>query len=130
MFANSQLGGINFSFPDICLLPPVGVPTPFLNVSYNFMAISFSPRVLWMCTPAHMAFKTKVPISFLDQPGVMLGLLSKAIMGPTEFITGAFTVFVNKRPATRMTSLTLQNRRNMLGMTLVPGQCRVLLLCA
>lgn len=132
MFANSKLAGVNFSFPDICLtppLPPTGLPVPYLNVSFAIMSSGHSATVLWMMTPAQMIIKTKIPVSFGDEPGVLLGIISHTIKGTTYFLTGAFTVFVNKFPATRMTSLTLQNKYNMLGMSLVPCQFRVLLLC-
>lgn len=131
MFANSQLPGMNFSFPDICLTPPPpGIPIPYLNMSLNCTATGFSTKVLWMCTPAHRIVKTKVPVSFGDEPGVLLGIISRMIKGPTYFLTGAFTVLVQKLPATRMTSITLQNKYNMVGMSLLPCQFRVLLLSA
>lgn len=132
MFANCQIPGVNFSFPDICLTPPPppGIPIPYLNVSLNCCATGFSTKVLWMCTPAHRIVKTKIPVSFGDEPGIGLGLISRTIKGTTYFLTGAFTVLVQKLPGTRMTSITLQNKFNMIGMTLVPGQFRVLLLSA
>ena len=132
MFASSQLFGINFSFPDICLTPPPppGIPIPYLNISMNCTATGFSTKVLWMCAPAHRIVKTKVPMSTGDEPGIGLGLISHMIKGPTYFLTGAFTVLVQKLPATRMTSITLQNKYNMIGMTLVPSQFRVILLAA
>jgi len=86
--------------------------------------------VLWMMAPAHRILATKVPASMGDNPGVLLGIISHQVASETKFITGAFTVFVNKLPATRMTSITLMNGFNMIGMSVVPSQVKVLLLCA
>lgn len=37
MFANNNLGVLNFGFPDVCLVPagPVPVPTPFPNLAFS-----------------------------------------------------------------------------------------------
>jgi hypothetical protein len=130
MFANSQLAGMNFTFPDICKTPPVGVPIPYPNFSFQLMAVGFVPKVLWMCSPAHVIARTKVPISFGDTPGLMGGIISQTFMGTTFFVTGAFTVLLQGLPATRMTSITLMNRCNMIGLSIVPSQVKVLLLAA
>ncbi len=133
MFANSQLCGVNIAFPDICLtppMPPTGLPIPYLNISLNLLAVGFSPQVLWMCTPAHMIIKTTVPPSFGDNTGLLFGIVSHQVASTTRFLTGAFTVFVNKFPATRVTTICLMNGFNMIGMSIVPSQFRVLLLCA
>jgi hypothetical protein len=44
-------------------------------------------------------------------------------------MTAAFTCLVAGMPATRLTSMTLQNSTNAPGMTVVPSQVKVLLLC-
>ena len=49
-------------------------------------------------------------------------------MGPSRHLTGAFTVLLKGTPATRLTSLSLQNSTNALGMRIVPSQLKVLLL--
>jgi hypothetical protein len=91
------------------------------------MGVPAAYNVLFMCTPAHN-MATTIPLSFGDNPGVALGVCSGMVMGPSRQITAAFTVLVGGLPATRMTSLTLQNSTNIVGMTLVPSQVKVLLL--
>ena len=49
-------------------------------------------------------------------------------MGPSRPLTGAFTVLLDGMPATRLTSVNIQNSTNMVGMRIVPSQVNVLLL--
>jgi len=65
-----------------------------------------------------------------DQPGVALGVASGTVMGPARHLTAAFTVLVGGLPATRLTSISLQNSTNMIGLRIVPSQLKVLLLAA
>jgi hypothetical protein len=127
MFANSQMMGIDIGFPDVCLTPPVGVPIPYPNIALGPMGLGFDPTVLWMCMPAHN-MATTIPLSNGDNPGLMLGVASGLVMGPARHLTAAFTVLVGGLPATRMTSVALQNSTNCPGMRLVPSQIKVILL--
>ena len=128
MFANTMMGGVNISFPDVCLTPmPVPTPIPYPNISFGPVSVACVYNVLWGCTPAHN-LATVVVISVGDNPGVALGVASGSVMGPTRCVTAAFTVLVGGMPATRMTSVTMQNSTNAIGMTLVPAQLKVLLL--
>ena len=128
MFGNSQMGGLNLGFPDICLTPlPVPVPIPYPNLSFGPLGFPPSPNVLWMCTPAQHLLTTPV-ISVGDTPGICMGVASGLVMSPTHHIIGAFTMLVNGLPATRMTSFNIQNNTNCPGMTLVPAQIKVIIL--
>jgi len=132
MFANAQgpLPGLDFAFPDVCLTPtPVPVPIPYPNFGLGPTAILFYPKVLWMCMPAHN-LGTMIPLTLGDQPGVALGVASGTVMGPARHLTAAFTVLVGGLPATRLTSISLQNSTNMIGLRIVPSQLKVLLLAA
>ncbi|XXY31135.1 DUF4150 domain-containing protein [Sorangium sp. So ce233] len=84
-------------------------------------------NVLFMCTPAHN-MTTQVPLTNGDNAGLETGVVSHTVMGPARHITAAFTVLVGSAPATRMTSITLQNSVNSPGASLVPSQVKVLLL--
>lgn len=128
MFATCQLSGTSFSFPDLCLTPPTMAPVPYLNRAMSNMCAPGQSKVMWLAAPAHMAFKSTIVISSGDEPGVGLGLISHVIMGPCKALLGAFTILVTGFPAWRMTSLTLQNRFNMIGLTLVPSQWKIILL--
>lgn len=129
MFANSQMMGMDTGFPDVCLTPsPAGpVPIPYPNVAMGPTAVGFYPKVLWMCTPAHN-MATTIPLSNGDNAGVALGVASGVVMGPARHLTGAFTVLVGGMPATRLTSVALQNSTNCPGVRAVPSQVKVLML--
>ncbi|MGO9062718.1 MAG: DUF4150 domain-containing protein [Candidatus Binataceae bacterium] len=128
MFANSQMVGMNFGLPDVCLTPmPVPTPIPYPNLSIQTMGVPAVYNVLFGGTPAHN-MSTIVPLSNGDNAGINLGVASGTVMGPTRFLTGAFTVLLRGMPATRMTSMTIQNSTNCPGLTLVPSQFKVLLL--
>jgi hypothetical protein len=131
MFANTQMGGVDIAFPDVCKTPsPVGpIPIPYPNLSTNMTAVPPCVKIFFSGTPAHNML-TMGTISAGDTPGVAGGVASSMVMGPDRKMTGAFTVLLQGLPATKMTSLTGQNglSMNAPGATLVPSQVKVLLL--
>ncbi|AOB34009.1 type VI secretion protein [Bordetella sp. H567] len=128
MFANCQLMGLDLAFPDCCKTPPAAMaPLPYPNTALGPTAIPNAWNVLFMAAPAHN-MATVTPITLGDTPGVAGGLISQTFMSQSRHLTGAFTVLILGTPATRMTSLSLQNRVNALGMRIVPSQPTVLLL--
>lgn len=128
MFANTQMGGLNLAFPDVCLTPmPTPTPIPYPNLSIGPLGIPFVPMVLYGGCPAHN-LATFIPISFGDTPGILTGVASGTVMGPTRSLTAAFTVLVGGLPGTRLTSFNIQNSTNAPGLRIVPSQVRVMLL--
>lgn len=129
MFANSQMMGMDMAFPDVCLTPsPVGpVPIPYPNIGMGPMGVPAVYNILYMCTPAHN-MSTTVPLTNGDNAGVATGVASGVVMGPDRHVTGAFTVLLNCMPATRMTSVSIQNNTNAPGARIVPSQVKVLML--
>lgn len=128
MFANTQMMGMDFAFPDVCTTPALPpVPVPYPNIALQPMAIPNNFKVFTMGTPAHN-LGTVVPMSNGDNAGVLMGVASGTVMGPKRSITGAFTCLITGLPATRLTSLSMQNSTNMLGMSLVPSQFKVIIL--
>ncbi len=128
MFANNQMGGIDLAFPDVCLTPvPVPTPIPYPNIAAGPMGVPAAYNVLWGLAPAHN-MSTMVPLTNGDNAGVALGVASGLVMGPSRHLTAAFTVLVGGMPATRMTSMSLQNSTNAPGLRLAPSQVKVLLL--
>lgn len=129
MFANSQMMGMDTGFPDVCLTPtPAGpVPIPYPNIGMGPTAIPTCMNVLFMATPAHNMATTQ-PMSNGDNAGVAMGVASGLVMGPVRHLTAAFTVLVGGMPATRMTSMALQNSTNCPGVRVVPSQPKVLIL--
>lgn len=135
MFANCQLGGMNMGFPDVCLTPiptpagPVPTPIPYPNVATAMMGVPAAYNVLFGGGPAHNLLTT-IPLTNGDNAGLNMGVASGVVMGPSRGLTGAFKVLVGGMPATRMTSMNLQNSTNCPGVSLVPSQLRVLILSA
>ncbi len=129
MFANSQMMGMDMGFPDVCLTPsPVGpVPIPYPNIALGPTAVPNVPNVLIMCMPAHN-MATSVPMSNGDNAGVATGVASGTVMGPRRHLTGSFTTLINGMPATRLTSMAIQNSTNCPGARIVPSQVTVIIL--
>lgn len=130
MFANCQMMGMDMGFPDVCVTPAVPpVPVPYLNVAMGPMAIPNCPTILINCMPVHN-LATTIPMTNGDNPGVLLGVAAGTVMGPSRHLTGAFTVLFQGMPASRLTSMSLQNSTNCPGARIVPSQVLVLLLAA
>lgn len=127
MFANTQMGGMNLGFPDVCLTPPVPAPIPYPNLAFGPMSVPAAYKVLFEATPAHH-LGTETVLSLGDQPGIALGVASGEVMGPSRHLTAAFTCLVEGIPVTRLTSMSLQNSTNCLGMRIIPSQLKVLIL--
>lgn len=129
MFANCQIMGTDTGFPDVCLTPavPSPVPVPYPNIAMGAMAIPNCPTIMMMAAPAHN-LGTIIPMTNGDNAGVLLGVASGTVMGPSRHLTGAFTVLLNGMPATRLSSTSLQNSTNCPGVRVTPSQTNVLLL--
>lgn len=124
MFASCQLMGVNLGFPDVIITPP-GVPVPCPNTSLGPATAPFCPTILICGGPAHNLLHP-VTVSLGDAPGA--GVASGIIMGPTRPLTGAFTILMQGAPATRMTTVNIQNNTNCPGIRIAPSQPKVLLL--
>jgi hypothetical protein len=126
MFGNSQMGGVNIGFPDICKTPPM-IPIPYPNISFGPTGFPPAFKIFWMCTPSHNIL-TMPMFSVGDTPGILMGIISQTVMAPTRHIIGAFTMLLMGLPATRMTTINIQNLLNSPGMTIVPSQFKVIIL--
>lgn len=128
MFANCQLCGTDIAFPDVCLTPtPTPVPIPYPDIAMGPTAIPNAYNILYMGAPAHN-MATVTPLTNGDNPGVATGVASGTVMGPSRHLTGAFTVLLKGSPATRLTSVSLQNSTNAVGVRAVPSQFKVVML--
>lgn len=129
MFANCQLMGTDMAFPDVCMTPaaPSPIPVPYTDIALGPTAIPSCPTILIMGGPAHN-LATTIPMTNGDNPGVLLGVASGTVMGPSRHTTGANTVLFNGMPATRLTSTTMQNSTNAMGARIAPSQTLVLIL--
>lgn len=129
MFANTQLGGLDTGLPDVCNTPtPAGpVPIPYPNMATGPMAVPAAYNVLISCAPAHNLGST-VPLTNGDNAGVAMGVASGVVMGPSRHLTGAFTCLIGGMPASRTTSVSLQNSTNCPGARMMPSQVTLLIL--
>lgn len=131
MFANTQMMGIDIGFPDVCMTPappaPAPVPVPYPNFGAGPTASPAVYNVLFMYAPAHN-MSSATAMSNGDNPGVATGVASGTVMAPDRHVTAAFTVLVGGLPATRLTSIGIQNSTNCPGIRAVPSQVKVLLL--
>jgi hypothetical protein len=128
MFANTQMMGMDIGFPDVCLTPmPVPVPVPYPNIAAGPMGVPAAYNVLFMAAPAHN-MATTIPLTNGDNAGVAMGVASGLVMGPSRHLTASFTVLVDGVPATKLSSMSLQNSTNCPGCRVVPSQVKVLLL--
>ena len=130
MFANCQMGGQDMGFPDVCLTPAPPappIPLPYPNIAMGPMAVGFVPNILISAMPAHN-MSTSIPMTNGDNAGLATGLASGTVMGPARHLTGSFTVLMGGMPATKMSSMALQNSTNCPGCRIAPSQVKVLLL--
>ena len=129
MFANTSMAGMDFAAPDVCLTPagPAVVPIPYPNMAQSPLGTPPCVTILFAAAPAHN-LGTVVPMTNGDEAGVALGVASGTVMGPSRHITAAFSVLLKGMPATRLTSVSMQNSTNIVGARIVPSQTKVVLL--
>lgn len=131
MFANTNLGVLNFGFPDVCLVPvgPVPVPTPFPNLAFSTTHIPSVFNVIFGGGLAENLLTTGT-VSNGDEGGVLLGLISHFIDGPDRPFLGSFKTMIGGIFSTRLTTINGQNGMlpNTVGISATPAQFRVLLL--
>ena len=132
MFANCSMPGMDFAFPDTCLTPAPPappIPIPYPNMGMKAMAIpsTASMKHLIMFMPSHNV-GTTTPTSNGDNAGAAGGVASGMMMGPVRNTKCSAKVITGGMPATRVLDSTIQNSTNAPGMTLVPGQFKVLYL--
>lgn len=131
MFANTQMMGLDTGFPDVCLTPappsPSPVPIPYPNIGAGPTSVGFVPNVFNFYAPVHTLLTT-TPMTNGDNAGVATGVASATVMGPRRHVTAAFTILVSGSPATKLTSVAIQNNTNCPGVRSVPSQVKVVLL--
>lgn len=131
MFANTQMMGQDMGFPDVCLTPappaPAPIPIPYPNIAMGPMAVPNVPTILILGMPVHN-LGTTIPMTNGDNAGVAMGVASGTVMGPSRHLVGSFTMLWMNMPASRLTSMSLQNSTNCPGCRIVPSQTNVVIL--
>jgi hypothetical protein len=129
MFVNTNLGVLDFAFPDVCLVPVLGVPTPlpFPNIALSFADIPAQFEVIIGGGLAENLV-TVGTMSNGDQPGVEGGVVSHLFMGPFRSLLGSIKLFVGCIPCTHTFGIVGQNGLlpNAIGVSLTPAQITVL----
>ena len=133
MFANTQAGGTDNGFPDVCLTPAPPappIPIPYPNIAMGATGVQAVYNVLFSCAPAHN-MGTTIPMTSGDNAGVALGVASGMVMGKASPVTAAFTVLLGGKPATRLTMSSVGNGTNCpTNVRLAPSQTKVLILAS
>ncbi|HHH30820.1 MAG TPA: DUF4150 domain-containing protein [Polyangiaceae bacterium] len=124
---STKQDGTCVAFPDACLVPPVPIPTPFVNIALCRDAAATSSRVL-ACNKEVVVESSIIPRSIGDEPGTGGGLLSGVNMGPARFKTYSSRVYAEGKKVVIQTSVTGQNgmSANAVGCQVSPSQTRVL----
>lgn len=133
VFSKTQMGGLDFGFPDVCLTPtpPLGVPAPipYPNLAMPMTSIPAQFKVLILAMPQHNVM-TITPMSNGDNAGVMMNPASGMFMGPSRNMRFSTSTFLVGMPATRMLDMTGQNgvTPGAPGMSLAPSQIKCMIL--
>lgn len=127
MFAVTQGGGLCMAPGDVCLVPPLAIPVPFVNVAVPPLGVGFVPNIFIVTGMAHNQ-GTIIASSTGDEPGAMGGVSSGTIVGPAQYVLCSMTHLTGGMPTPRMTSTTLQNTGNVAGIMIAPSQTKVLVL--
>ncbi|MFT5506086.1 MAG: hypothetical protein ACI8XC_003811 [Gammaproteobacteria bacterium] len=135
MFVNTQMAGMNFAMPDVCLTPvpspagPIPTPMPYPNTALPMTAIPSQVKVLILAMPAHNLM-TVTPMSNGDNGGVMMNPMSGMVMGPSKHLMGSMKVLYGGLPVTKMLNPTGQNGMSpgAFGASLAPSQIKVMVM--
>jgi hypothetical protein len=135
MFAKTQMAGLDFAMPDVCLTPiptpagPVPAPIPYPNMAMPMTAIPNVFNIFIMAMPIHNLM-TITPMSNGDNAGLQMNPLSGMVMGPAKNLIGSVKVFKGGMPATSMLKPTGQNGMSpgAFGMSMVPSQFKVMIM--
>jgi hypothetical protein len=125
---STKEGGECVAFPDVCLVPPVPTPTPFINVALCRDAQSTSSRVL-ACNKEVVVETSVVPMSRGNEGGVAGGVMSGVNLGPARFTRYSERVFAEGKRVVVHTSTCAQNgysANHPAGCQVTPSQTRVL----
>lgn len=134
-FVNTQMAGLHFAMPDVCLTPiptpagPVPTPIPYPNTAIPNTAIPSQVKVLVLAMPAHN-LGTVVPMSNGDNSGLNMNPMSGMVMGPTRHLMGSVKTLFGGMPVTKMLSPTGQNGMSpgAFGTSLAPSQIKLMVL--
>ena len=116
-FAHKTSGGMSIIFPDICKTgsPPAGpIPIPYPNMGKSADTVSGTTTI--KCDGSMVMFKgAKYSMSYMDEPGTMLGIISGTVQGECEYMMYSFNVMLEGNNVCRMGDPLWQNKKNICG---------------
>ncbi len=120
-------GGKASAFPDVCLVPAggVAVPTPFPNLADAARATKQSKKV-FICKKAALKMDSEIPRSQGDAPANPGGVVSGQKMAKVTYLKGSQTVSIEGKPVVYLSSPTLHNQGNAIGVQVDVTQKKVL----
>ncbi|WP_199540753.1 DUF4150 domain-containing protein [Paraburkholderia kururiensis] len=110
-------GGISHNtLPDVCKTPGNGTPVPYQNEAYSRDLVKGSTSVFADGGNMIAIEGSQFSKSIYDEAGSMGGVVSGTHEAETDWITHSFDVFVDKKPACRLTDKLFMNHRNTVNM--------------
>lgn len=110
-------GGISHNtLPDVCKTPGEGIPVPYENEAYSSDLVKGTVSVFSDGGNMIANFGSQFARSVFDEPGSMGGMVSGTNKAETDWISYSFDVFVEKKPACRLTDKLFMNHRNTMNM--------------
>lgn len=110
-------GGISHNtLADVCKTPGNGTPVPYQNEAYSRDLVKGSTSVFADGGNMIAIDGSQFSKSIYDEAGSMGGVVSGTHLAETDWITHSFDVFVDKKPACRLTDKLFMNHRNTVNM--------------
>ncbi|MEM6788179.1 MAG: DUF4150 domain-containing protein [Myxococcota bacterium] len=123
---STKQDGFCVAAPDVCLVPPLAIPTPFVNLAQCRDAVMTSARVL-VANKEVLTQSSYTAMSQGNEPGGLGGIISGVNLGPCRFLSYSSRVLAEGKGVVRHLALTGQNgySPNMVGCQVSPSQTRV-----
>lgn len=110
-------GGISDNtLPDVCKTPDKGIPLPYRNQASARDLVKGTRSVLADGGHPIAIDGSQFSKSVFDEGGSMGGVVSGTRGAETDWITHSFDVFIERRPACRLTDKLFMNHRNTVNM--------------
>jgi hypothetical protein len=116
-FAHKSSDGMSIVFPDVCKTggPPAGpIPIPYPNLGKSADTTSGTTTI--KADGCMIMFKgAKYSMSYMDEPGTMLGIISNTVQGECEYMMYSFNVMLEGNNVCRLGDPLWQNKKNICG---------------
>lgn len=116
-FAHKTSGGMSLVFPDVCKTgaPPAGpVPVPYPNLGKSSDTVQGTSTIK---ADGSMIMNkgAKYMVSYMDEPGTALGVISNTVKHECEYLMYSFNVMLEGKNVCRMGDPLWQNKKNVCG---------------